>query len=118
MKKRPATVTVLGYLYILVGVLSIAYYGLQFRAHPPALLEGAEICAVRLIAVIAGIFLLRGKDWARWLALAWMGFHVALSLLRPVDMLLMHAAIFLLFAYILLGRDARAYFRPGATPAA
>jgi uncharacterized membrane protein HdeD (DUF308 family) len=31
-----------------------------------------------LLAIVCGIFLLRGNDWARWLAGAWMAVHVVL----------------------------------------
>jgi hypothetical protein len=116
--KRPIPVTVVGWLYVLVGVGSTTFHILEFRKHPPTLLAATGICGLGVAALIAGIFLLRGKDWARWLALLWMAFHVAVSALNSRDMLLMHAALFLLFLYILLGREARAYFRPGPTPAA
>jgi hypothetical protein len=46
-----------------------------------------------------------------------MAYHVVVSAFNGVEILLMHAAIFLLFAYILLGREARAYFRSGPMPA-
>lgn len=118
MKKRPITVTVVACLYILAGLASTAFHVLEFRRHPPGLPAGAGIIGLGLVALIAGIFLLTGKDWARWLALLWMAYHVVVSAFNGFDMLLMHAAIFLLFAYILLGREARAYFRPGSTPAA
>lgn len=29
--------------------------------------------------IISGAFMLRGHNWARWLAFAWMAFHVAIS---------------------------------------
>jgi hypothetical protein len=29
--------------------------------------------------VVAGVFLLRGENWARWLAAAWMAFHVVIG---------------------------------------
>ena len=32
-----------------------------------------------LVGLLAGIFMLRGHNWARWLAVAWMAFHVAIS---------------------------------------
>jgi hypothetical protein len=118
MKKRPATVTAVACLYVLTGLASIAYHLLAFRRHPPGLLAGAGLCGLGAAAVVAGIYLFMGKDWARWLALLWMAYHVVVSSFNGVEILLMHAAIFLLFAYILLGREARAYFRSGPMPAA
>jgi len=34
---------------------------------------------IRIIAVVGGVFLLMGHNWARWLMLAWLAFHVAVS---------------------------------------
>ena len=35
-----------------------------------------------LLAMVSGAFMLRGHNWARWLALAWIIFHVILSIFR------------------------------------
>ncbi len=107
--------TVVGVLFILVGVFSTAYHVLEFRAHPPTWLTAVGICAVGVLAVVAGLYLLQGQNWARWLALLWMAFHVAISVRDPVGKLVFHAALFVLFAYILLGREARAYFQQEET---
>jgi hypothetical protein len=116
--KRPIPVTVLGWLYMVVGVASTAYHMLVFRAHPPTWAMAVGTCAVGVLAVIAGVYLLQGQNWARWLALLWMAFHVAISIDDPRGKLLIHSALFLLFAYILLGREARAYFRQEETGSA
>jgi len=65
-------------------------------------------------AVIAGLYLLRGSDWARWLALAWMAFHVAISY-DDTQKLIIHACIFVLIAWLLFRPGVRHYFR--GTPA-
>jgi hypothetical protein len=114
MNKRPIPVTAVAWLYILVGVASLIFHVKEFTAlRNSTPRDFALICLIRLLAVVAGAFLLLAKDWARWLALAWMAFHVVVSAFNSVDMLAMHGALFLLIAYILLGREARAYFRPG-----
>jgi hypothetical protein len=41
--------------------------------------DDALVLAVSLIAVGAGVFLFRAKDWARWLSIAWMALHVAVG---------------------------------------
>ncbi len=110
MMKRPIPVTLVGVLFILVGVVSTGLHILEFRAHPPTWAVAMGICMVGVLAVIAGLYLLQGQNWARWLALLWMAFHVAISVRDPVGKLVFHAALFVFFAYILLGREARAYF--------
>jgi uncharacterized membrane protein (DUF2068 family) len=107
--KRPVPVTIVGVLFILVGVVTTGLHVLEFRAHPPTWLMAVSICAVGVLAVVAGMYLLEGQNWARWLALLWMAFHVAISVF-DLGKLLFHAALLIFFAYILLGREAREYF--------
>lgn len=85
------------------------------RVHGPA--EFAMICTTRLLAAVAGVFMLRGQNWARWLALAWIGFHVIVSSLHTPMELLVHVALFAVMAYFLFRPRAAAYFR-GTAPAA
>jgi uncharacterized membrane protein len=118
MSKRPITITLLAWLLIAVGVLSTASHFAQFRSHPPTPSELFWICLLGLLAVVAGVFLLRGSNWARWLALVWMAFHVALSVFHPLHELIVHSLFLALFAYLLFRPAARAYFRPEQTGAA
>jgi hypothetical protein len=65
---------------------------------------------ISLVAVLCGAYILAGKDWARWLAVAWLGFHVALSI-HSRQQLAMHSALLAVFAYLLFRASAKAYFR-------
>jgi len=71
------------------------------------------IALVRLIAVVCGAFMLRGADWARWLALAWMAFHVVVGFLHSMREGAIHGLILVVIAYLLFRPEARAYFRGG-----
>jgi len=51
--------------------------------------------------------MLGGGNWARWLALLWMAFHVAPKAVRQV---VTHPIIFALIAWVLFRPDARRYF--------
>ena len=112
---RPVAVTVVAWLYIAAG-------GLMFASNFPGLLAGrADSGWVELteaLGVVAGVFLLRRQNWARWLAVAWMAFHVAISF--PVARLLAaHAAFFVVITWALFQPAAGRYFRGGgAGPAA
>jgi hypothetical protein len=105
--KRPFQVTVLGWLFIGVGVLSTAYH----------LWKGAldlwivPIALVGIIAIVAGAFLLRGAPWARWLLLAWLAVHVGLSASNSLSFALPHVALLLVVAYVLLRPPASKYFQ-------
>jgi len=64
--KRPWPVTVCGFLFIAVGLMGLVYHYRETPHDRDFLL----ISGVRLLAVIGGIFLLLGQNWARWLLLA------------------------------------------------
>jgi len=66
---------------------------------------------VRIASIVAGVFMLYGRNWARWLLVAWMAFHIVLSALHSALQLLMHAVIFSVILYFLFRRPASAYFR-------
>jgi len=108
--RRPIPVTILAFLYIVVGIASTAAHVVGFRAHPPSLSELVSISVLGVAAVAAGVFMLRACNWARWLALAWMAAHVALSAFHPLRELIVHSLLLILFAYLLFRPEARAYF--------
>ena len=68
--------------------------------------DDVEVLAIGIAAIVGGVYVLRGANWARWLLAAWMALHVAISLGQPTA-LLAHVAIFGFVAYLL--------FRPGAS---
>ena len=105
-KKRPVAVLVVACLYLAVGVGGFAVHFRELMAWQQ---DAVWAEATELLAVVAGVFLLRGQNWARWLALAWMAFHVAISfpVLRQVAM---HAVIFAGIAWLLLRAERRRYF--------
>ncbi len=110
MSKRPVTVTILACVLILAGAVGIAYHLSDFSTKHPFEYENVVVLLVRVIAIVSGVFLLRGKNWARWLSLAWIGFHLILSFFHNVREVIIHALVFALFAWFLFRPAARAYF--------
>ncbi len=105
--QRPFQITFLGWLFIAVGILSTLYHlwkGSLDRWTPLILLVGAT-------AVVAGVFLLRGARWARWLILAWLAFHVVISAFNSLSGALPHIALLLVIGYFLLGPPTQKYFQ-------
>jgi hypothetical protein len=106
--KRPISIPILACVYILVGVAGFVFHFHELlAAHREALL----IEATELLAIVAGAFLLRGQNWARWLALAWIAFHVVISAFHPVQELLMHSLFCVVIAWLLFRPAATRYFR-------
>jgi len=105
--KRPYEVTVAGWLFMVIGILNTAWH----------LWKGAfdrwmiAILFLTVSAIVAGVFLLRGARWARWLALAWIAFHVVVSALNSVWDALPHASLLLVIGYVLLGPATAEYYR-------
>lgn len=115
--QRPLAVTVISLIYIVAGIVGLVFHLADFHGQLSFRSEITWISAVRLLAIIAGIFMLRGQNWARWLALAWMAFHVVLGALNSPSQLLLHAFLLAVFGYFLLRSSASKYFRsapPGA----
>jgi hypothetical protein len=111
MNRRPIAVTILSYILIATGVASLAFHATDFKPSHALAFELVWISLVRAIAIVSGVFMLRGNNWARWLALAWIAFHVAISFLDSWQKVAVHGLILVLFAYLLLRPEASAYFR-------
>ena len=111
-KKIPWAVLVTACLYLLVGTVGFAAHFRELLArHPDAM--GIE--ATELVAIICGLFLLRRQNWARWLALAWILFHVGISLLHTPRELAVHVAFCLLIAWALFRPETARWFRQPAS---
>jgi hypothetical protein len=111
MNKRPITVTILACVLIATGAAELAFHLADFRTPHALPSELVWISLIRLVAIVSGAFMLRVSGWARWLALGWIGFHVAISFFNSWQQVALHGLIFALFAYLLLRPEARAYFR-------
>ena len=111
MTKRPITVTIISWVLIAAGAIGLVYHLSDLKRSQPFQYELVWISAVRLLAIVSGVFMLSGKDWARWLAVAWIGFHFVLSFFHSFQEVVMHGLLFVLITYLLFRPEARAYFR-------
>ncbi len=109
-RKCPIEVLFVAWLYILVGALGLVG---RFPRHAVFHHEDFWILLVELIAVIAGVFMLRAHNWARWLAITWMAFHVVISW-PDAKHLLTHIVILALIAALLFRRASRQFFASAA----
>jgi len=119
MNKRPPTITALSVLYIVVGLLSTGYHLDNFKAFAPTFkgaLETILLIVLGGVAVVAGYYMLQGKNWARWLAFGWTLFHVIVSAFQSLTGLIFHSVFVFLLALLLFSKEAKQWFTP--TPAA
>ena len=113
MNKRPLSVTLLIYLLIAVGAIGFVYHLTELRSSRPS--EYVWILGLRLLAIVCGMYMLRGKDWARWLSVAWMAFHMILSFFHSMREVAVHGLFLVVFAGVLFHPAANRFFR-GAAP--
>jgi hypothetical protein len=117
MNKRPRSVTVLSCLMIAVGAVGLARDVAEFNPEQPFQYDHAWIWLIHFTAIICGVFMLRGRNWARWIVLAWMAFHVIVGGLHSWNGLVTHALLFAMVAYVLFCPQATDYFRAASSEA-
>jgi hypothetical protein len=111
MTPRPLSVTAIAWLFVAVGIIGFAYHAADVspRAWPEDDLYW--VLGLRVLALVCGVMMLRGSNWARWTALAWMAYHVVLSAYHSVSEVLIHLVFLVVIALCLLNPRASAYFR-------
>jgi len=106
--KRPISVTIIACVYLAVGTLALVYH---FRELLSLQRDSVSIELTEFLAVVSGAFMLRGHNWARWLALAWIAFHVILSIVESDHGLAIHGLLSVVIAWILFRPEAAQFFR-------
>jgi hypothetical protein len=125
MQRRPPSITVVGWIFIAAGTAAMLQ-DLWPLLTPDAARQLAKLKAdgvadlgpawtSRLLAIVGGIALLRGRNWARWLLVAWMVFHIGRSALHSATEVVLHAAFFLPLSYLMFRRSSEPYFRAAKT---
>ncbi len=117
MNKRPISVTVISCVFVAAGGIGLAYHLLEFKVQHPFQYDIVWISVVRLMAIICGVYMLRGRNWARWLTLVWLTYHVILSGFHSLPELVTHSLLLGVFAYFLFRPQATVYFRAARTEA-
>ena len=111
MTKRPLSVTIIGWLFIVAGTVGLVYHAKEFKADGPFRYELVLVCLIRLFAIVCGVFMLRGRDWARWGLLVWIAYHVVLSAFHSLSQFLMHGLLLAVVAWFLMRPRTGEYFR-------
>ena len=107
--KRPFSVTVIAWLFIAAGTVGLIYHAAEFRTARVS--EVIPICLIRLLALVCGVFMLRGHNWARWALLVWIAYHVVLSGFHSLFQFAVHGLLLGIVAWFLFRPRVSAYFR-------
>jgi hypothetical protein len=109
--RRPWTVTAIAFLFIAAGLLGVTHHATDMFSGGTFRLDEVWLVLIRSLAIVAGVFMLRRADWARWLALAWLAYHVALSAFHSFSDTLIHGLLLAGIAFVLLHSASAAWFR-------
>jgi hypothetical protein len=115
MKDRPLSITIISWLFIIFGAIALvsglfplmgastAQLVADFKSH-------WMVHFSRLAQMAGGLFMLRGQNWARWLLVVWMAFHVVISVLHSFTQVAIHVGIFSVILFFLFRKPASEYF--------
>src|SRR4026208_2208741 len=106
MRKRPLSITLISWLFIIFGAIALIY-GVwpikDVKSH-------WYVHVSRFLQIVAGVFMLYGRNWARWLLVAWIAFHLVVGALHGIGPLLMHVVIVSVILFFVFRPQASAYF--------
>ena len=124
--RRPVVLTLVAWLFIAVGAAGLgndlwplltSHAAEQIaRLRADGLADIGPAWTARVAAVVAGIWLLRGRNWARWVLVAWMAFHIGLSAFHSRRQLIAHCVFFPPILYVLFRRESNLYLRTPIQP--
>src|SRR5215203_5257192 len=111
MKDRPLSITIIGWLFVLFGAVALLSGLLPMAGATTAQLAGDfkshwMVHLSRLAQIVGGLFMLRGHNWARWLLVVWIAFHIVIGALHSILQLSIHVAIFSVILFFLFRRPA------------
>ena len=106
MNRRPITIIIVSVGFVLIGMggflrglWPLVTQGAAIKSHD--LMDSAFVGGLGLIALLSGVFLFRGANWARWLCVGWMAVHVALSVVHTTLELVIHSVFLLVLIFVL-----------------
>jgi hypothetical protein len=104
-KRIPIPVILIACLYLTVGIVGFVFHFSDLRTPDWILVEVTE-----LLAIVCGVLLLRAHNWVRWLACAWMAFHVVISF-GELRQLVTHCLFLVLIVWCLFRADTNRFFQ-------
>jgi hypothetical protein len=112
---RPLSVTIIGWIFIISGLaMFVAEMLPLFNASTSEIIlqDPADLIPVlitRIIAVICGIFIIYGFNWARWLLVLWIVFHILINF-NSLPALIIHCLLFGTVLFFLFLPKSSIYF--------
>ncbi|QHT67329.1 hypothetical protein GXP67_12135 [Rhodocytophaga rosea] len=101
MKNLPIPILIVSILFILAGSIGFTYHVQEFYQPDVQVSQLLWVLFVRILAIVCGSLLLLRICWARWLAIAWLAYHVYIGALNSTSQMIAHI-IFLIIVAVLL----------------
>ena len=111
MKSRPLPVIIVSILFILAGGVGFAYHVRKLFESNNNLNETIWILFLRILAVVCGLLLLFRIKRARWLAIAWLVYHIIISAFNSTSEMIAHILFLILVSVLLFLPVSSAYFQ-------
>ena len=118
---RPRSITLVAWIFILAGIVGLgadlwplltadaARQLVKLRAD--SMSDLALAWGTRALAMVGGVGLLHGRNWARWLLVGWMMLYVVLSLFHSPGEAAAHGVIFAPLTYLMFRKNVAPYFK-------
>lgn len=109
--KRPLVVMAIGWFFIAAGTIGLFYHASELKLHEPFSNDTVWVLLIRLLAIGAGILILRGLNAGRWLLLAWIAYHVVLSSFHAVAEMVIHMILLIVVISVLFHPRIAGFFK-------
>lgn len=113
IRNRPWPVVIVCLMFVVAGAVGFIYHFPDLFRSGSELYDAIGVGALRLIAVICAILLWMGVGWARWLAIAWLLYHVFIGAQHSTSQVVNHVIILIFVALFLYLPKSRAFFNGG-----
>jgi hypothetical protein len=112
---RPLSITIISWLFMIFGSIALISGLLPLAGSNTAQLVAEfkthwMVHLSRVLQIVSGLFMLRGHNWARWLLVAWIAFHIVIGALHSWIQFLTHVLIFSVVLFFLFRHNASEYF--------
>lgn len=111
MRNRPWPVVIVCILFLVAGGVGFVYHLPEVFTSGDQLYDSVWVEFVRLLAIVCAVLLWRRVNWARWLALAWVGYHVYVSSKHSMSEVITHIVVLIGVAVLLYLPRSSAFFR-------
>jgi hypothetical protein len=115
MKNRPLPVIIVSILFIITGCIGFVYHLKEVFEPHAKLYELFWVQFVRILAIVCGFLLFMAINWARWLAIVWLLYHVLISTFHSTSQVILHIVFLLVVIVLLYLPKSSAFFQKKPT---